>query len=51
MALLHVRYALLLGILAFFMEFVPVLGVMVSGVVCVVVALFTGWLNAVFVAI
>jgi predicted PurR-regulated permease PerM len=51
MALLHVRYALLLGILAFFMEFVPVLGVMVSGVVCVAVALFTGWLNAVFVAI
>jgi len=51
MALLHVRYALLLGILAFFMEFVPVLGVMVSGVVCVAVALFTGWLSAVFVAI
>ena len=51
MALLHVRYALLLGILAFFMEFVPVLGVMISGAVCVVVALFTGWLNAVFVAI
>ena len=51
MALLHVRYALLLGILAFFMEFVPVLGVMVSGTVCVVVALFTGWLNAVFAAV
>jgi predicted PurR-regulated permease PerM len=51
MALLNVRYALLLGILAFFMEFVPVLGVMVSGTVCVVVALFTGWLIAVFVAV
>jgi predicted PurR-regulated permease PerM len=51
MALLHVRYALLLGILAFFMEFVPVLGVMVSGAICVAVALLTGWLNAVFVAI
>lgn len=45
MALLHVRYALLLGILAFFMEFVPVLGVLVSGAVCVAVALFTGWLR------
>ncbi|MHB8588497.1 MAG: AI-2E family transporter [Candidatus Dormibacteraceae bacterium] len=51
MAVLHVRYALLLGILAFFMEFVPVLGVMVSGAVCVVVALFTGWLTAVFVIV
>lgn len=51
MALLHVRYALLLGILAFFMEFVPVLGVMVSGAVCVVVALVTGWLNAILVAV
>jgi predicted PurR-regulated permease PerM len=51
MALLHVRYALLLGILAFFMEFVPVLGVLVSGAVCVIVALFSGWLTAIFVVI
>ncbi len=51
MALLHVRYALLLGILAFFMEFVPVLGVLVSGAVCVIVALFTGWITAVLVVI
>jgi predicted PurR-regulated permease PerM len=51
MALLHVRYALLLGILAFFMEFVPVLGVLVSGAVCVVVALFSGWLTAVLVVV
>jgi predicted PurR-regulated permease PerM len=51
MAVLHVRYALLLGILAFFMEFVPVLGVAVSGAVCVVVALFTGWLTALLVVI
>jgi predicted PurR-regulated permease PerM len=49
MALLHVRYALLLGILAFFMEFVPVLGVMVSGAVCVIVALFSGWVTALLV--
>ncbi len=51
MALLHVRYALLLGILAFFMEFVPVLGVMVSGAICVVVALFTGPLTAILVIV
>jgi predicted PurR-regulated permease PerM len=39
MGVLGVRYALLLGILAFFMEFVPVLGVIISGAVCVIVAL------------
>jgi len=42
MGVLQVRYALLLGILAFFMEFVPVLGVIISGTVCVVIALFQG---------
>ncbi|MGI8564307.1 MAG: AI-2E family transporter [Candidatus Dormibacter sp.] len=42
MELIGVRYALLLGILAFFMEFVPILGVMVSGAVCVLVGLFGG---------
>jgi predicted PurR-regulated permease PerM len=42
MGILQVRYALLLGILAFFMEFIPVLGVIISGTVCVVIALFQG---------
>jgi predicted PurR-regulated permease PerM len=42
MGVLQVRYALLLGILAFFMEFIPVLGVIISGTVCVVIALFQG---------
>lgn len=42
MELIGVRYALLLGILAFFMEFVPILGVMVSGAVCVFAGLFGG---------
>jgi predicted PurR-regulated permease PerM len=51
MAALQVRYALLLGILAFFMVFVPVLGVMISGVVCVIVALFTGWITALLVVV
>ena len=49
MALLHVRYALLLGVLAFFMAFVPILGTFVSGAVCVLVALFQGWLLALVV--
>jgi predicted PurR-regulated permease PerM len=49
MALLHVPYALLLGILAFFMEFVPVLGVIISGAVCIGVALTQGWVTVVLV--
>jgi predicted PurR-regulated permease PerM len=40
MGVLQVRYALLLGVLAFFMEFIPVIGVIVSGAVCVIIALF-----------
>jgi predicted PurR-regulated permease PerM len=43
MGVLQVRYALLLGIVAFFMEFVPVLGVIVSGGLCVTIALFQSW--------
>jgi predicted PurR-regulated permease PerM len=46
---LGVPYALLLGVLAFFMEFIPILGVFISGAVCVVVALFQGWLKALIV--
>ena len=49
MLVLHVQYAVLLGILAFFMEFIPVLGVLVSGAVCVLVALFQGWILALIV--
>jgi predicted PurR-regulated permease PerM len=51
MAVLRVRYALLLGVLAFFMEFIPIVGVIVSGAVCVLVAVFQGWLLALFVVI
>jgi predicted PurR-regulated permease PerM len=51
MAVLHVRYALLLGVLAFFMEFIPIVGVIISGAVCVLVAVFQGWLLAVFVIV
>ncbi len=49
MGVLQVRYALLLGVLAFFMEFVPILGVFISGAVCVGVALFQGWVLALIV--
>ncbi len=39
MAIFQVPFALLLGVLAFLMEFVPILGVIISGVACVLVAL------------
>jgi len=49
MAILKVPYPVLLGVLAFFMEFIPVIGVLVSGSVCVVIALFQGWVTALIV--
>jgi len=39
MAVLGVPYAVLLGVLAFFMEFIPVLGVFISGAAAVIIAL------------
>lgn len=49
MFLFHVPYALLLGILAFLLEFIPVLGTLISGLICVLIALTNGWLNALLV--
>lgn len=49
MQILGVPYALLLGVLAFFLEFIPVLGTFVSGAICVLFALTKGWLLAVIV--
>lgn len=46
MFILHVPYAVLLGVLAFFMEFIPIVGVLVSGAICAVVALFVGPITA-----
>jgi predicted PurR-regulated permease PerM len=40
---LGIPYALLLGILAFFMQFVPVVGVLISGMLSVLVAFPQGW--------
>jgi predicted PurR-regulated permease PerM len=49
MALFHVPYAVLLGVMAFVLEFIPVLGTLTSGAICVLVALTQGWLIAVLV--
>ncbi len=49
MYLLHVPYALLLGVLAFLLEFIPMLGTLTSGVICILVALTQGWLVALLV--
>lgn len=49
MAVLQVPYAVLLGVLAFLLEFVPIIGVLVSGAACVLLALTKGPLIAVFV--
>jgi predicted PurR-regulated permease PerM len=43
MLVLGVHYAVLLGVLAFFLQFVPLLGVFISGAVCVAVALLQSW--------
>ncbi|GCE14475.1 AI-2E family transporter [Tengunoibacter tsumagoiensis] len=47
----HVPYAVLLGVLAFVLEFIPVLGTLISGAICVLIALTQGWLIAVLVLI
>jgi predicted PurR-regulated permease PerM len=49
MTIFHVPYAVLLGVIAFVLEFIPVLGTLTSGAICVLVALSQGWLIAVLV--
>jgi len=49
MAIFHVPYAVLLGVLAFVLEFIPVLGTLTSGAICVLIALTQGWVIAVLV--
>jgi len=51
MLVLHVPYAVLLGVLAFFMEFIPIIGVLISGAVCVLIALFQGPVVALLVLV
>lgn len=46
MALFRVPYALLLGVLAFILEFIPILGTLISGAVCTLIALTQGlWIG------
>lgn len=47
--LFHLPFAVLLGIFAFVLEFIPFLGVIVSGAACVLVALTQGFLLAILV--
>jgi predicted PurR-regulated permease PerM len=49
MAVIQIPYAILLGVIAFFMEFIPVIGVLISGAICVLIALTQGWVKAVIV--
>jgi predicted PurR-regulated permease PerM len=49
MALFRLPYAVLLGVLAFILEFIPIIGVFVSGAACVLIALTQGWLLALVV--
>lgn len=43
LTLFHVPYALLLGVLAFILEFIPILGTLISGAICTLIALTQGW--------
>ena len=49
MFFLHVPDAVLLGALAFILEFIPILGTLLSGVICVLIALTQGWVLALIV--
>lgn len=49
MALFGVPYAVLLGVVAFILEFIPIIGTIISGALCVLIALSKGWLIALFV--
>lgn len=52
MTIFGIPYSVLLGVLAFVLEFIPVLGTLTSGALCVVIALTAkGWLIAVGVLI
>ena len=49
MALFGVPYAVLLGVVAFILEFVPIIGTILSGALCVLIAFSHGWVIALFV--
>jgi predicted PurR-regulated permease PerM len=45
MQLLGVPFAILLGVMAFFFEFIPFLGPLLSAATCVIVAISVGWVT------
>lgn len=49
MFILRVPYAVMLGTLAFFLEFIPVIGTLASGVICCLLAMTQGWITFVLV--
>jgi predicted PurR-regulated permease PerM len=49
MTIFQVPYAVLLGVMAFILEFIPILGTLFSGLICVLLALTKGWIIAVLV--
>ena len=49
MVALHVPFAILLGLLAFVLEFIPTVGTLTSGVICILVAATQSWLLALLV--
>ena len=49
MVALHVPFAILLGLLAFTLEFIPTVGTLTSGVICILVAATQSWLLALLV--
>src|SRR5947208_409533 len=51
MQVIGVPFALLLGVLAFVLEFIPVLGTLVSGAICILLALTRGWVIALIVLV
>ncbi len=51
LTLLHVPYATLLGLLFFLLFFIPVIGGIVIGALCILAALSQGWLTTLIVAV
>lgn len=51
MFILRVPYAILLGTLGGFLEFIPVIGTIASGVICCLIALTQGWITFLLVLI
>jgi len=51
MLALQVPYAILLGLLAFVLEFIPTIGTLTSGVICTLVAATQSWVLALIVVI